>query len=490
MYPIRLGTDAEFAALREALIACDYTETAICSRFGVKSVSDLRVEDAAAEADASDPVRILTRLLIGCAEVPLVDALPVGPMEALGVVRVETGKMVSTVMLYPIRGLYIVSDRAQPTFDDIVYPANIPNTEMFLDYAPIGPCDEYLDLCAGSGVAALEAARKCARHAWAFDITARSTHFAEFNRRLNAIPNMTAAQGDLYDPAEGRTFDRIVAHPPYLPVFRPRFVFDSGGQDGEQIVRRIVEGLPKHLRPGGVLFALTMGSDREQPFERRVRDWLGESSDDFDVAFIVKATASPHDYAADAVIKHRGSVEDIEAWRELFISWGVHTLPYGLVYIQRRATDRPVFTVRRTAGPGTGAAECGWLMAWAAAAYNAQKILVTKPRARGGITLRTEHRFVDGQWSAESCLLETDYPFLASMQTESLTALLLTLADGSLTTVELLKELQLRDALPASIEPLDFARVVAALITSGFLESGEYKLPTSSSSASGPESTR
>lgn len=490
MFPIRLGTDAEFAALRDALTACDYTEAAICARFGVKKVSDLRVEEASAEGSSSDPVRLLARLLIGCSEIPLTNAVPVGPLEALGVVRIESDKIVSTVMLYPIRGLFIVSDRAQPTFEDVVYPANIPNTEMFLDYVPTGPCEEYLDLCAGSGVAALEAARNGARHTWAFDITARSTHFAEFNRRLNAIPNMTAAQGDLYDPAEGHTFDRIVAHPPYLPVFRPRFVFDSGGQDGEQIVRRIIEGLPSHLRPGGIFFALTMGSDREQPFERRMREWLGESSGDFDVALIVKATASPDEYAADAVIKHRGTVEDIEAWRELFRGWGVHCLPYGLVYIQRRATDRPVFTVRRTAGPGTGVAECGWLMSWAAAAYDARRILATRPRACEGITLRTGHRFVDGRWSAESCLLETDYPFLATMQTESLTANLLTLADGSRTTVDLLKELQSQDALPASVQPPDFARVIAALISSGFLESSEYRLPTSSSSASGPESTR
>jgi methylase of polypeptide subunit release factors len=73
----------------------------------------------------------------------------------------------------------------------------------------------------GTGIAALVAAQKDAAHAWAFDITARATHFAEFNRRLNAIPNVTAAEGDLYAPAGGQTFDRIVAHPPYLPVYRP-----------------------------------------------------------------------------------------------------------------------------------------------------------------------------------------------------------------------------------------------------------------------------
>src|ERR1700688_2432957 len=105
--------------------------------------------------------------------------------------------------------------------------------------------------------------------------------------RLNRILNRTAAEGALYEPAGDLTFDRIVAHPPYVPVYRPQLIFDSGGQDGEQIVRRIIEGLPRYLRPGGQFFALTMGTDRERLFERRLRDWLGEAEGEFDVAFTV-----------------------------------------------------------------------------------------------------------------------------------------------------------------------------------------------------------
>src|SRR5439155_22250135 len=117
--------------------------------------------------------------------------------------------------------------------------------------------------------------------------------FADFNRRINGISNFVASAGDLYEPAGGLTFDRIVAHPPYVPVYRPQLIFDSGGQDGEQIVRRIIEGLPRYLRPGGRFTALTMGSDRgdsdqgrsdrDHPFEHRLREWLGSREAEFDV---------------------------------------------------------------------------------------------------------------------------------------------------------------------------------------------------------------
>jgi len=45
-------------------------------------------------------------------------------------------------------------------------------------------------VCAGSGIAALIAAPN-ATHAWAADLTERSTHFARFNAQLNGFDNFT-----------------------------------------------------------------------------------------------------------------------------------------------------------------------------------------------------------------------------------------------------------------------------------------------------------
>jgi SAM-dependent methyltransferase len=472
MYPIRLGSEAEFKALRNALQACNFTEPAIFKIFNITRTSELRTAaDFDPGDDPTDVLRILVRLFIGgCAIHPAAAAnLPMRELDSLGLISTTEDQIVSTVMLYPTHGLYIASDRNLETPEqDVVYPAIVPNTDLFLDHIPRVNCDAFLDLCAGTGVAALVAAQTGARHAWSFDITARSTHFAEFNRRLNAIPNVTPAEGDLYDPAGGQTFDRIVAHPPYLPVYRQHLVFDSGGQDGEQIVRRIVEGLPQYLRPGGRFYALTMGSDREKPFESRLREWLGDSAPEFDVAFVVRRTLSPRDYAADAVIRHNGSVEDITGWRELFNQWGVRSLVYGLVVIQRRDHDRPIFTIRREAGPNTGPAECAWLIEWATAACDANVILHAKPRAGKNASLRIDHRLTDGKWQAHSYRLESSYPFSVTMRAEPWAADLLTIADGSRTTSEM---------RPENVELLEFARIIATMIFAGLLEIDEYPLP-------------
>ncbi len=494
MIPLRMGTDAEFAALRSALVAAEYTGTAICARLGIAKITQFDLDPErrprrppAARPDALD---VLIRLFLEGEAVPASEAaaLPIILLAALGLAAGDGETWSGTVLLSPMRGLYIASDRPYPLVkgsasapDDFVYPAMIPNTDLFLDLIQPGPCAAFLDLCAGTGIAALLAAREGATHAYAFDITERSTAFAEFNRGLNGLTNASAAQGDLYQPAGELTFDRIVAHPPYVPVYRPHLIFDSGGQDGEQIVRRIVEGLPRYLRPGGLFFALTMGSDRgsdrEQPFERRLREWLGPQESEFDVAFVNRTTRTPREWAAESVIRNRGAVEDIANWRAFFEGLHVNALVYGLVMIQRRSENlhgetRPVFTVRRQTGPRTGPGEHRWLLDWETAfmTRGLEWLLAARPRAVPGIELEVKHRLDTGNWEPRSYLLETDHPFNTELRAQGWTAYLLACADGSRTGAELLEKLQGEGVLHPETPDAEFAEMLGTLCSGGFLQ--------------------
>ena len=484
--PLRLGSDAEFAALRSALVATVYTEPAICERLGLQKISQFKFATEHRPlprpmAPSPDPLDLLIRLFLE--NEPLrpdtARALPLELFSTLGLIAPHAGLLSGTVMLHPLRELYIVSDRPTPIEgnhlrppDDFVYPAMIPNTQLFLDLIPPAPCDAFLDLCAGTGIAALLAARDGAAHAYSYDITERSTVFAEFNRRLNGIANVTASQGDLYEPAAGLTFDRIVAHPPYVPVYRPNLIFDSGGQDGEQISRRIIEGLPRYLRPGGRFYGLTMGSDRDHPFEQRLREWLGPAESDFDVAFVKRITRTPREWAAESVISKKGAVTDIPDWRAFFENLHVQALVYGFVMIQRRVEPRPVFTVRRQIGPRTGPSEHAWLFDWetSAASHPATWALGFKPRSAPGIRLRVDHTFENGDWIPGAYLLETDYPFNSELPAQAWTAHLFTRADGSRTTAELLEQLKADGALHPETPADAFAEMLATLVSGGFLQ--------------------
>ena len=183
---------------------------------------------------------------------------------------------------------------------------------------------------------------------------------------------------------------------------------------------------PRYLRPGGRFYALTMGSDRDHPFEHRLREWLGPAESDFDVAFVKRITRTPREWAAESVISKKGAVTDIPNWRAFFENLHVQALVYGFVMIQRRAQPRPVFTVRRQIGPRTGPAEHAWLFDWETAPCPITPPgSLDTPRAVPGIRLRVDHNFEDGNWMPNAYLLETDYPFNSELPAQAWTAHLL-----------------------------------------------------------------
>jgi SAM-dependent methyltransferase len=482
-----IGTDEQFGALRSALLDAGYTEAGVCQRVGIEKIFDFRLEgDVHIHEDPQDALGKLIRLLLDCGPVSRESAaLPWKELDDLGLVMPDPSdptRWVCTSILYPELGMYIASDRTRALpgqsvkpmeeMDDIVYPGIVLNTGLFLSLVPVTPCDAFMDLCAGTGVAALAAARGGARRAYAFDLTARSTHFAEFNRRLNGIDNMTALQGDLYDPAGDMTFDRIAAHPPYLPVFRQHAVYDSGGQDGEEIVRRIIQGLPRYLRAGGRFYALTMGTDREKPLEHRVREWLGYAESEFDVALVVRRVLNPSEYASQNVVQYRGEIGDIPAWQKFFRDLGVRGLVYGFLMVQRRTERRTVFTVRRQLGPRTALAEHQWLMDWetSVARSGAGDLLTMRPRAREGVTLQVTHKLESNGWVPESYRFEIQHPFDMELSAQAWAGYLMQRADGSLSGAELLEALKHDGAIAPETPPQEFAKMLALLVSGGFLQ--------------------
>jgi SAM-dependent methyltransferase len=481
--PLQLGSDAEFAALRTALEAAEFTEQGVCWRMNLKKVSDFPLDGKVPEGVIpKDKLGALIWLLMYGAAVDagLAAVLPIAELRALGVVTDHNGgPVISTVMMYPARGLCISSDRPKfagdpysPRFADFVYPAIVPNTIQFLELLPFDACDAYLEVCAGAGLAALLAPRYGARHAWAFDITERATRFAEFNRRLNGISQVTTACGDLYQPAGDLTFDRIVAHPPYVPVFREEFVFNSGGLDGEQVVRGLIQGLPKHLRPGGRFYSLTLGSNRELPFEERVRQWLGDAQGEFDIALVSRRHRSPEDYTTEVVLRRGGSVDDLRIWRQQLRERGVRDFVYGFLTVQRRAQERPVFTVRRQVGSETTPADHARLVEWetSIATHGAAPILNQRPRTRANVKLRTDFHLTPDGWVPDGYQLQSEHPFMMDMQGQAWTAQLLASADGTATAAELLEKLKAAGSLHPDTPPEEYARLLATMVSGGFLE--------------------
>lgn len=497
--PLRFGTPAEFAAVRNLLEQADYTETAVCRRLGLDAIYNFRTirEGRETAHEIRDSLDVLIRLFldgeyVNDSQIRAVLS-PTAPevLAALGLVRSDSSTpelRYSPALLYPTESLYIVSDRytnldssrfqVQP---DFVYAAITRNTRTFLETLPPEPCESILDLCAGTGIAALVAASRYAQHAWAFDITERSTRFAEFNRLLNGIANLTAAQGDLYEPAGEQTFDRIVAHPPYIPAEETEVVFRDGGEDGEQVTRRIVEGLPRYLRPGGRFYGVALGTDREGgSYEQRIRQWLGEKESDFDVMLIAHNTPERQEFTVEALLKTDSTVEGLRRWNALCEKLHVTGLFYGSVVVQRKRESHRPFTVRRNKGPHSGCAAAEWLLRWETAAADpdiVQLLLDSRPIASPSLELHVVHRMRNGELNPTDYALRTQRPFPVESQCQSWMAFLISRCDGTITVREHFDYFKQNNVLRPDMPPEEFTNALRGLISGGFLEIEGFRPP-------------
>lgn len=488
---IQLGSAGQFDAVRTVLERSGFTEAEICRRFGIDSLDQFEVEADRPQVLSweNDPAGALMRLFVEGRYVDLprltslLGADAVQAMSDLGLLEHDPNaseQIAATVGLYQTWGVYVVSDRwNRPdrtpfrASSDVVYPAIVSNTQRFLRYMPRRSCERMLDIGAGTGIASLIGANDYASQVWAVDIAPRSTLFAEFNRRLNGLDNVTTATGDLYEPAAGQQFDRIVSHPPYVPVLRPKWIYHDGGQDGEQIVQRVVSGLPEYLAPGGLFYLLAMVSDRkDEPFEKRVRRWLGESSPEFDLLMCPMNSLDPDDFAVRAAIAGENPTGDMAEFRRLMRSLGVTEMLYTALFLQRRSEERPVFTVRRQATLSAASADMLRVLdleTQLQTQSGIERLLQAKLRPNRDTELRVQHRLSDSGWEIEQYILRSSRPFSMEARTDPWAAFLIALADGKQTLSEHLEELKTQGAVPADVPPHEFARAAGSLISGGFL---------------------
>ena len=491
MGPFAFDADAA-AALRAALRRAGYADGAVADRTGIASIFDFRAlregrEDPGEPGDALDA---LIRVFLDGEPLSRarLDALAPGvaaPAERLQLLRAnpsDAARVVPTARLYPVRDLYVASDlEHDPTApagadfelpEDAVYSAITGSTRMFLDLLPTTECDRYLDLCAGTAIAGLLAAPH-AREVVASDVAGRSVAFARFNAALNGIGNVRALRSDVYEALDGETFDRIAAHPPYMPAHGRALIYRDGGDDGEQVTQRVLEGLPAHLRPGGRFDCIAILTDRaDAPVETRVRAMLGERGDEFDVLVIVTQANAPVDVYARLVRERRLEFAEAEQHVRRFEELRAERIVGCSLVLVRHESRRPAVTVRRARSSRTDADAVEWIIGWMRATTDPnllEKLLGSRPRVSPHARLDRDYTAGQRGWEAGECRLRVDAPFGMVAPTSLETAGILGRCDGNRSVGELYEELRREDALETDATAAEFAGTVRSLIIGGFL---------------------
>ena len=145
-----------------------------------------------------------------------------------------------------------------------------------------------LDLCCGSGCLAILAALAFPRAKIdAVDLSAGALALARRNVATHRLGDrITLHRGDLFKPLQGQRYDLIISNPPYVdaggmaklpPEFHhePRMAL-AAGDDGLDLVHRILADAPKHLtKSGGLVCEIGRGrAPLEAAYPRLPFLWL------------------------------------------------------------------------------------------------------------------------------------------------------------------------------------------------------------------------
>lgn len=499
------ASNAGFVALRELLSSHGYTEPAVCAHAGCESLYDfaLRQHARSGAVPVERPLDVLVRLFMDSEAVEnghidhFLGADARALLTSLGLLQpdpLNAQASVATVLLYPTVGLWIVSDRtiavrssvasaAGKLREDAVYPALTASVRVFLSTLPVTLSGDYLELCSGTGIAALMGAAGGASQAFAVDITERSTRFAQFNARLNGLHNMTALCGDLWEPVRGRTFNTIVAHPPYVPSAQPEYIYRDGGEDGEQITRAIIAGLPDHLAIGGVFHCTCIVSSRAgAQAPQRVRAMLGEHADEYDLVFLRNGSTRITEHFSKQIMSDNVSASALAtAQLKRFGELAIESVDFCTIVLRRHGKSRRGFTFSSERSAQTHWPSVVWALRVGEAATDVKQfaaaVFSSRVRLSPGARLDLSYR-VGGAgeepWVAERGRIQVDAPFVSVVDVGTGDAMMLSRFDGTHTLQEHITALKSEGLLPADVNDQEFAQSFAPLVLDGIVESDAF----------------
>ncbi|HET9631118.1 MAG TPA: methyltransferase [Terrabacter sp.] len=392
------------ALLRADLTAAAFTVDGVAARLGPVASAALHREQPLPALLATEPPTpptlsgghgdacgVLIRLFtLGrpVAAAALAGALPTLGVEgavALGLVRLEGGRAgfgaaqpaadrqaVATCDLRPYgadaHAWWVASDLSElavggPLRADHVLGIGGASTTL-ASWTVRRPVERALDLGNGCGVQALHLTGHVGSVV-ATDISQRALAYAAFNLALaateqreadrpDAVPPLDLLAGDLLDPVAGQQFSLVVSNPPF--VITPRdedltlYEYRDGGRAGDTLVRSLVRQVGAVLEPGGIAQFL---GNWEVPAGRTWREvwgeWLDEQAREgvaLDAWVVQRESQDPAEYA-ELWARDGGAQPGSEAHSRMYAAWlrdfaarDVERVGFGVVTLQRPATDR------------------------------------------------------------------------------------------------------------------------------------------------------
>lgn len=167
--------------------------------------------------------------------------------------------------------------------EDVLIPQ--PDTEILVETV-LDICKKYdkqslriLDLCTGSGAIAISLSKILNTQVFASDVSIKALKVAEKNNVLNNS-KVEFIESNLFEQINGEKFDIIVSNPPYIKneeikllskqVQNEPYIALSGGEDGLDFYRKIIDEAYKHINKNGYL-CLEIGYDQKEDLIKLIK---------------------------------------------------------------------------------------------------------------------------------------------------------------------------------------------------------------------------
>jgi len=262
------------------------------------------------------------------------DLIAAGLLEPVG-----DGAVRASVRLDPIHGLVVAADHRRPgpsPGDHVVHPG--PASETLAALTVREPVGSALDLCCGSGIHALLAARHADRVV-ATDLNDRALRLASLSADLSGVDNVEWRSGDLFEPVGDERFQLIVANPPFVISPSSELTYRDGGRSGDELSRDVVVGCAERLEDGGfghVLCSWVRAADEH--YADTPSRWLARS--DCDVVVLHIDTETPVGYAMRWNMGEASSADEAvrgtRLWQDYYTDLGIEAIATGVVIFRRR----------------------------------------------------------------------------------------------------------------------------------------------------------
>ena len=367
-----------------------------------------------------------------------------------GFLQAAGGRLSATVLLTPWDDCVFASDpaartRSAQSADAVVLTGG--STRMLLLFTMRVPAQVTLDLGAGCGIQGILAARH-SRQVVATDLNPRAEEFTLFNASLNGVGNIECLTGDTFEPVRGRTFDRILANPPFFVTPGSGCLYCETSMELDQYCRRVVREAALHLNEGGWLqVLLEWAKVRGQPWEEKLREWLDSTGCD---AWVLRGYA--RDAAGYAAERMREQFDNdvsparFGEWMAYYRQQGVEEVHGGVLTMRRRSGKNWIRIEDMPVDPqepvGDSILETFATLDLLAACARDEDLLRTRPRLSPQAHLQQKFRASGGKWAGESLLLQSAAGIpVAPLAVEKSVAGFLARCDGSRTLEDLAEEL-------------------------------------------------